>query len=228
MTVTHPIQIDLVHRGIAPRLWAMQYDTNTRVVELTLTAQGQPWLPPEGAGFALAFQKADGTRGYYDRLADGVPAVTARDNKISVTLAHQVLTAPGLVEAALVITREQGRMAAFPFQIQVAADPSGGAAASEDYFNGSFSAVNAVLYTPQTLTAQEQAQVRENLGIRNPVKGVDYFTQEEKDALLAEFLAQVTASGPAPVMTMAVDQTRAEFAVTVAEAAFDPITIKEE
>lgn len=55
----------------------------------------------------------------------------------------------------------------------------------------------AVTFTKQELTPAQQAQVRDNIGINvsggaTPVKGVDYFTEEDK----SEFVAAVIAALP--------------------------------
>ena len=156
MTVTHTLTADLVQPGIKPRLYAMQFDANTRLVAITLLCRGQSWEAPADAAFGLSYCKDDGTRGFYTE------GITCSANTVSVTLAPQVLTCPGTVEAALVCTDSEGhRIAAFPFEIQVAADPAAGSTQSEDYFPQG----NAVLYTPQTLTEAQQAQARANLGL---------------------------------------------------------------
>ena len=119
MTVIHTLSTDLVRRGVTPRVYAMQFDGNTRVVELTLTALGEPWAPPAEAALALSYRKEDGTRGFYNQLADGTGAIDVQENRVSVTLAPQVLTAPGIVEAALVMEAGGQRVAAFPFEIPI-------------------------------------------------------------------------------------------------------------
>ena len=129
MTVTHPITVDLVQPGIKPRLYAMQFDANTRIVAITLQSQGSPWEIPADAAFGLSYRKRDGTRGFYPE------GITASGNTVAVTLAPQVLTCPGMVEAALICTDSAGqRISAFPFEVCVAADPAGGSTVSEEYF----------------------------------------------------------------------------------------------
>ena len=164
MTVIHTLSTDLVRRGVTPRVYAMQFDGNTRVVELTLTALGEPWAPPAEAALALSYRKEDGTRGFYNQLADGTGAIDVQENRVSVTLAPQVLTAPGIVEAALVMEAGGQRVAAFPFEIHVAEDPSGGKEESDDYFNIQGGSAEALLYTAQTLTEAQQTQARANIG----------------------------------------------------------------
>ena len=165
MTVTHTLTVDLVQPGIKPRLYAMQFDANTRLVAITLLSKTQPWEAPADAAFGLSYRKSDGTRGFY---TDGI---TRDANTVSVTLAPQVLTCHGTVEAALVCTDQEGhRIAAFPFEIHVAADPAAGSVASEDYFPQG----HAVLYTPQALTAAQQRQARANLGLEAPADAYLY------------------------------------------------------
>lgn len=136
MTITHSIKIDMVKRPVTPRVHAMQYDTNTRIIEIELTANGEKWLPPDGVYFALSYRKPDGKKGFYNKLAEDVSAITVEENKVAVTLAHQVLTTTGTVDAALVMNNEAAdRLASFPLEICVEADPSAGTTQSDDYFN---------------------------------------------------------------------------------------------
>ena len=159
MTVNHPITVDLVQPGLTPRLYAMQHDANSRVIVFTLTQAGTPWEAPEGAIFGLSYRKTDGTRGYYTEH------IVRSDATVSVTVAPQVLTCPGTVDAALVCNAADGsRIAAFPLQIQVRPDPAAGKTDSDDYFNPS----DALRYTPQQLTEAQKQQARANLGLTEP------------------------------------------------------------
>ena len=156
MTVNHPITVDLVQPGLTPRLYAMQHDANSRVIVFTLTQAGQPWEAPAGAIFGLSYRKTDGTRGYYTEN------ITCTASQICVSVAPQVLTCPGTVDAALVCNAADGsRIAAFPLQIQVRPDPAAGKTDSDDYFNPT----DALRYTPQDLTEAQKQQARANLGI---------------------------------------------------------------
>jgi hypothetical protein len=135
MEVTHNITIDMVRKGVSPRVYAMQFDTNTRSVRVTMLSDGEPWEPPAGAAVSLSYRKADGTKGFYNRLSDDKSAVSVDRNIVTVVFAHQVLTAPGKVDAALVVHSGDLRIAAFPFEIHVTPDPSAGTTNSDDYFN---------------------------------------------------------------------------------------------
>lgn len=134
MKAIHNITIDIIRKNITPTLHAMQYDALSRVVEVALLANGEAFTPPAGTSFALSYRKADGKRGFYDKLPDGTDAITLSGSTVSVTLAPQVLTCPGTVAASLVLRGEQNRLSAFPFAIRVEADPGAGTSASEDYY----------------------------------------------------------------------------------------------
>ena len=168
METTHRIRIDMLRKGVPPIVDAMQLDTNTRVVSVAMFENGVLWNPPGDAVFSLSYRKPDGTVGFYNKLSDDESAVSVDGNTVSVVLAHQVLTVPGIVDAALVAYSGQLRIATFPFEIHVTADPSAGKTDSDDYFNPEASAQNAVLYVPQKLTEDQKAQARENIGAAAP------------------------------------------------------------
>lgn len=152
MEVTHNIKIDIVKKFVKPRVHAMQYDIHTRVVAITLLAGHAAFTPPDGTTFALSYRKADGTKGFYNQLADDVSAISVSENVVSVILAPQVLTYPGKVDAALVMSATgDDRLSTFPFEIHVEADPSAGTTESDDYFNcGSASGGSTIYYNSDT------------------------------------------------------------------------------
>ena len=164
MEVIHNITIDMVRKGVTPRVYAMQFDTDTRNVQVQMLSNGEPWEPPQGAVISLSYRKSDGTKGFYNLLEENVSAVHVSGNLVTVTLAKQVLTVAGKVDAALIVHSGDLRIATFPFEIHVTADPSAGKTDSDDYFNPEASAKNAVLYVPQELTEEQKAQARENIG----------------------------------------------------------------
>ena len=65
--------------------------------------------------------------------------------------------------------KEGARIAAFPFQIQVAPDPAAGKVRSDDYFTPG----NAVLFTPQSLSAVQRLQARSNIGAASAASVVE-------------------------------------------------------
>lgn len=135
MEIKHQIRIDMLRKGVSPVVYAMQFDTNTRTVSVSMFENGAHWNPPVGSVFSLSYSKPDGTAGFYNRLSDDESAISVVGNVVTVVLAHQVLTVPGVVNASLVAYSGSARIATFPFEIHVTADPSAGETDSDDYFN---------------------------------------------------------------------------------------------
>lgn len=125
MSVTHNITIDMVRKGVTPRVYAMQFDANTRVVKISLRENGTEWVVPASGTIGLSYHKPDGTSGYYKNGEDGKNVFSVEGSTVAVTLAAQILSAAGQVDAAVVFDDGAGRrIAAFPFEIHVEADPS--------------------------------------------------------------------------------------------------------
>ncbi len=135
MITTHRIKMDLTRQHSAERLEMVQCDTNSRCVELVLTAAGAAWAPEGLENVFLRYRKCDGSGGSYDTLPDGVRAWTVEGNVLTILIAPQVLTVPGLVELQALLISASENLATFSFRIAVEADPSLGTVTSEDYIN---------------------------------------------------------------------------------------------
>lgn len=134
MNVTSKIAVDLTRANIGARVNAVQGDGNTRSVEITLLADGNPWTPPGGVEAAIAYRQPSGTKGLYNLLADGAPAISISGNVATVTLAPQMLTVPGTVQASIVFNDASlNRLTTFPFSVSVASNPAIAAQKTEDY-----------------------------------------------------------------------------------------------
>lgn len=134
MKATTKIRIDLTRPNTSVRVDAVQGDGNTRCVEVKLLSGGKAWEPPEGTEAAVTYRKPDHTKGLYNKLADGTPAVTVNGSVVTVILAPQMLTVPGQVKAGIVFNNAQlDQLTTFPFDLQVHANPFDGAQISEDY-----------------------------------------------------------------------------------------------
>lgn len=134
--VTTKINIDLAKKTTAPVVYAMQNDSDSRVVEAHLFVNGLPFDIGE-ASLSVLFQKPDGKGGWYDKLPDESNAITVKDgNVVSAILAPQVLNAAGVVIAAIRVDFADGSiLSTFPFKIFVENDPAFGGEESNDYFN---------------------------------------------------------------------------------------------
>lgn len=134
MNVISKIRIDLTRPNMGAVVNAVQGDGNTRSVEIILLADGKPWTPPAGVDVAICYQQPGGTRGMYDLLADGTPAISIAGSVATVILAPQMLAASGTVQASLVFDDAAlNRLTTFPFTVSVARNPAAGATVTEDY-----------------------------------------------------------------------------------------------
>lgn len=134
MTVTHKLKLDLVRRTVTPRIDVVHGDAGSRVLELSLQAQGEPWSFPEDAAVTIAYRKSDGTGGEYDRLPDGSMAWSGEGNVLRVILADQMMTAPGEVRMRITLTAGEKEVSTFPVRLVVDRKVEG-LPASENYQN---------------------------------------------------------------------------------------------
>lgn len=136
MQITKQISIDMANRNLTESVYAVQGDSNTRVIYAKLFENNVPWEIPIGVTSAVAFQKSDGKKGLYDALPDGTKAVTFEGNTVTAFLAPQMLTCPGNTYAAIIFHDSNlNQLATFPFAITVAQNPSAGQIVSNDYYS---------------------------------------------------------------------------------------------
>lgn len=148
MTITQHISIDLQQPGNAPMIHATQGDEYTRAVEIDLYSGGMAWNPPSGCEVVIRYGKPDGKGGIYGTLPDGTTAWSIDGNTVSVVLAPQMLTVPGIVKAQVLIVVDQKQLVStFYFAVNVEEDASKGAVKSENYVNWK------TYYIPQTAGA---------------------------------------------------------------------------
>lgn len=160
MIVTHNIKIDFTNPGNAPhKLNMVQGDANTRAVAISLTENGTAFAFPTEAAAMVRYRKTDGTGGVYDTMPNGSAACSIDGNTVTVLVAPQMLTCPGMVWASVALTDGDGLLGTFHFAIQVQADPSANADASQDYFSyDTMSKVNEAII--QALTGVESIDSR--------------------------------------------------------------------
>lgn len=137
MIITQKCNLDFAVRDFRQRIHVVQGDSESRILELTLLENGEPWNLPEGAGIALRFQKPDGTGGVYDTMPDGTAAWSVQGNVVSLRLASQLMSVPGHVDSQLMIMKEGAILGSFSFSIVVEQDPSYNAVESVGYWNWS-------------------------------------------------------------------------------------------
>lgn len=128
------IKLDLCRHNYAALVQAIQNDSETRLVKALLLSDGKPWKIPPGATAAVAYRKPDQTKGLYDKLADGTPALEISGPTVTLALTQQMLTVPGKIQAGIVFFDENlNQLTTFPFTVAVEEDPFSGAQVSADY-----------------------------------------------------------------------------------------------
>jgi len=135
MLVTSQIKMDLLRPNNPARINTVQGDCNTRSIAVSLFAGDVPWPVPSGVTVALRYCKPDQTGGCYDSLPDGAAAWNIQDNVITMLLAPQLLTVPGIVSAQLELTQQNKILATYPIYIVVENNFAEGLNDSENYVN---------------------------------------------------------------------------------------------
>lgn len=126
MIITHKISMDFVQPAVRSLIRAVQGDSYTRAVEVSLYENGAQWIPPTGASVLVRYRLPDGTGDAYSTLPDGSNAWSVSGNTLTVTLAPQMLVQPGMVEAQIQTTSGTEMIATFSFNVVVERDPSAG------------------------------------------------------------------------------------------------------
>lgn len=135
MIVSSHISADLQTPGYPPLVHAVQGEQYSRQIKMTLYSGGVAWTVPGGVFIAMRYEKPDGTHGYYDTLPDGTKAWSAEGNTVSIYVAPQMLTTPGVVQGQLEIVQNTSILASFPLRLKVAANLAATLQKSEDYVN---------------------------------------------------------------------------------------------
>lgn len=134
MIITNKVKLDLQTPGILPTIHAVQNDSYSRNLEITLFSDRKPFIFPENGTVAIRYKKSDGKGGEYDTLPDGSAAWWAERNILTIALAPQVLTTPGSVHLSVSLIAEGKQLSIFPIHLAVAPIAAGKIAKSENYF----------------------------------------------------------------------------------------------
>lgn len=133
--IINKIRMDFQNKGQPPVLYAVQGDSLSRAVAVTLLDGGQPYELPDPVSVSVRFGKPDGTGGVYDTLPNGQKCWSVDGNVLTVIMAPQVFTCPGRVAVQVAIRGASSTISTFNMNYYVEADPSFGKVASEDYLN---------------------------------------------------------------------------------------------
>jgi len=134
MIITNKVKLDLQTPGILPTIHAVQNDSYSRNLEITLFSDRKPFIFPDNGAVVIRYKKSDGKGGEYDTLPDGTAAWRAERNILTVALAPQVLTTPGSVHLSVSLIAEGKQLSIFPIHLAVAPIAAGKIAKSENYF----------------------------------------------------------------------------------------------
>ena len=133
MIITHKLKpMDLAQKQNTGRVDVVQGDKYSRNIEFTFMYNGVAWQIPDGTTAIVRYKKPDATGGNYDTLPDGSTAYQINGNVLTVCLAPQVCTVPGIVQLSVGLI--QGSAEINTFSINIVVQPNPGAIyQSEDY-----------------------------------------------------------------------------------------------
>ena len=120
MIVTQTINVHL-DRHSTPTIETVQSDTG-RAVKALLFAQGQKWIPPEGATGMVRHSICHEGEFYtsaYDTLADGQTAVAFDGNEMTVGLSPEILSIAGVGELQVAILHGNALIATLTILLRV-------------------------------------------------------------------------------------------------------------
>lgn len=133
MIITHKLKpMDLAQKQNTGRVDVVQGDKYSRNIEFTFMCNGVAWQIPDGTTAIVRYKKPDAAGGNYDTLPDGSTAYQINGNVLTVCLAPQVCTVPGIVQLSVGLI--QGSAEINTFSINIVVQPNPGAIyQSEDY-----------------------------------------------------------------------------------------------
>ena len=195
MMITNKIKLDLQRPGTAPTIHAVQTDSYSRNLEIALFAGQKPFVFPDQGAVLIRYRKSDGKGGEYDTLPDGTSAWRAEKHRLTIALAPQVLTTPGSVLLSVTLIADGAQLSMFPVRLSVEPIAAAKTAKSEDYFYttgllpapgsgkpGQYLRISAV-------NDQGRITALEAVDSVSPQKGIDYWTETDRAALVQDVLA---------------------------------------
>lgn len=133
-TVTR-IKMDIGKPNLFLSANAVQGDSYSRSLMLTLYNGISPWIIPDGVTAAVRYAKPDRTKGYYDTMPDGTRAWSTQGNALTIQLAPQMLTVAGNVKVQIELIQGTHILSTFTITVYVEENPAAGILKSENYVN---------------------------------------------------------------------------------------------
>lgn len=152
MIITHPIEIDLVNPGAAPRVQVKQGESLSRMVEVRLLQNGEAWPIPDGTQVVIRYHVhdldgAEDSTGVYDTLPNGSMAYQYTQNIVQFIPLPRMLTRHAIVSTDLVLATDGMTLATcnIEFYVNRAPNTETGAGAADYYRVMSLDQINAAL-----------------------------------------------------------------------------------
>ena len=134
--LTSKIRMDLLTAPKElPVIHAVQGESNARAVQLSLFCSDSPWKIPEGTLLSVRYSRTGQGGGHYDTLPDGSCAYSYEENRVTIILAPQMMSAAGAVTAQVELIHGDQVLITFSFKLMVAVNPAVGIVEQEDYVN---------------------------------------------------------------------------------------------
>lgn len=136
MVITSAINIDMQYKYVNTYVDAVQYDVNSRNVEITLLKAGSRVDIPTGSTFEVKFKRPDGSSGSYSELSNGQAAVTKKEtNVIVVWLSEFILSEAGATVVSVCVKDGETEVNTFSFIVNVQESPHIGTGLARMYPN---------------------------------------------------------------------------------------------
>lgn len=204
MKIEQTLTLDLHTGQPCPEIRAKQGDMATRFVRISMTCDGEPYQLPQGVTARFRCRKPDG-RSCLN------PAVINEDGTVTVELTEQTLAVPGIAWADVSLVGQGGKVlstVSFPIRVELA--PLGEHLPSES----ELLVLTELIHRAENLTGGDSAY---EIAVKNgfqgteqewllsltgpqgqpgasgpqgpsPEKGVDYFTEADRQAMAQEVL----------------------------------------
>lgn len=201
VTMQVPQHFDVSLTPSATTTISVMQGDGLRLLVAHLKKDAEPWPVPDGISAGLSYELPDRAPGYYDRMNDGTPACVINGDQISVLLEPMLTECPGPVRASIILRDPDGvQIATFPFHILVEQVP--GLVHAENMrapvhrFDGKIY-YGGVAGIPQPLGLGNglQAEKQKDGSLllvadgNTPVRGVDYWTAADQEAIVQQVIA---------------------------------------
>ncbi len=194
---TVELSFDLTKRKNPPIISAKQRDDKTRSVTVKLTQGGTPFKKPEGAEIKLCGTKPDST-------VFGLLPTDSSDNSFTFVLTDYVLSAEGRIRCEVKCSYNDGNdvrvCSTETFYIKneasaMVAEHAGVTAELQSVERATAAAYSAAEVAAKTVEKLYEARNKGEFNGHTPVKGVDYWTEGEKSAIVGEAVSILSDDG---------------------------------